>query len=161
MASEIKRKDKIKKNHNTYTHDIKIVYPIQNILNMKKEWRAELERMGEWLENSEENYKKVFEDSLVKLEEQNEAVAKELEDLKNTPEEDLVKKWKEYFEKMLNDKEEFITKLDERKVQLEEELKNEFAQVKANATHKIKEKRDALKFWDDAERGADLNGGDE
>ena len=44
---ELGRKDKITKDREKYTHVITMLYPIQNVMNMKKEWRINLDEMME------------------------------------------------------------------------------------------------------------------
>ena len=147
MTIEMKKTDKITKDHSKYTHVVTVEYPINNVTAMKAAWRKALDQSSDWLEKFDERIETSLTEGIAKLELETANAQTEIESGMALSDDALFKKYKEQHIKYLAEMSEFVKGLDERKSGFEIEVKKQYESMKKKVVQDAKEKSEALKLW--------------
>ena len=142
------RKDLIIKDHSNHTHKMTIIYPNATVQNMKASWRKALEERGEWLEKYSDRISGALESGFNMIDEEAEKAQKEIEKELLMKDEELFDIFKKRHLEYIEEKQTFIKDKEKRKEELEKEIKSQMEGMKKQVVEDIKEKKDALKMWD-------------
>lgn len=141
------RKDKLLKYPDKYLHKTEVSYPRKNVENFMKSWTEEVEKRQEIVDNFEDVVEHSIQTALDKMDE-------DLVVIKKTIESDLSKEAEElkdelYKQRMdeIKEQQKFIEAADNKKEELKKRVREQLEQNKLNHEKKIKEKKEALKFW--------------
>lgn len=147
MVEEPKKKDTITKKHNTYVHDIQIIYPVVTVNNMRKSWRENLEQYGKWLEEYNDRLQTALDNGFAMIDKEAEVAEQQLQEEIVKTDEQLFKEYKEQHLQFLEEKRKFIDEKKTRKEELDQEIRSQMEPMKKNVLEKAKQYRDALKLW--------------
>ena len=124
-----------------------MLYPIQNVMNMKKEWRINLDELGNWLDLFDERLEVALKDGLAMIDHETETASREIEEDLIKTEEELYAIFKKERLNFIEAKRKFVNDRDQRKEELKKEIVSEMEIMKKDVIDKAKMKRDALALW--------------
>lgn len=146
------KKDKVKKRHDHYLHTTQVIYPFENVKNMLSSWKTTIEQEEEWFKNYDnylEEAKKNAELTVDNLIADNDKLIGQL--MVMSPEERF-KIWNDAFLEQVKESNELKNKRDkmvEEQFNKNKELLNKY---KAQYEQDIKNKREAVKIWEAADK---------
>lgn len=149
MIREIKKKDKIIKDHNKYTHIITIEYPHKNIQNMKASWRRTLEEGGEWLSQFDDGIAIALKEGFARLKQETEKANDQIATELAISNEELFRRYKKEHLLFIKGLQAFVKDLKQRKKDFELEVRKEMEKMKKKIVQDLNEKKEALKLWKD------------
>lgn len=144
---EMNRKDNIKKKHDHYVHKIEVIYPLENVKNMKKSWEKTAKECKDWLDRFDEHLKEADRIAKESVDASIKQEKEEVEKLLGMSDKERLKYWNN----QLNNRAKEINKVEKEK---EERYKEQYEKnkellykYKKQYEAELKEKKEALKKW--------------